>query len=153
MTRASAGREHARPERRHPVRDVKISVVTLATADQDRASAFYQALLESSPQRDRSGVVYFPLDGSWLALYPRRDLARYCGVAAAGEGFEGVTLSVNLDSREAVDTATERARDNGARVVREPGPVSWGGHIAWIADPDGHLWELVFNPKGDHGSP
>jgi len=130
---------------------MRISVVTLATADQDRATRFYEALLETQGRSDRSGVTYFPLEGAWLALYPRRDLARYCGVEADGQGFEGVTVSVNLDSAAAVDATTARARAAGATVVRSPGAAHWGGHIAWIADADGHLWELVYNPKASHG--
>ena len=132
---------------------MRISTVTLATGDQDRSCLFYETFLGSPARRDGSGVIYFPLEGSWLALFPRGELARYCGVDGAGQGFEGVTLSVNLDSPEAVDAAAHRARTAGATLVREPGPVSWGGYIAWIADPDGHLWELVFNPKGGHESP
>ncbi len=126
---------------------MRISVVTVATADQDRACSFYEALLQTGATREGSGVIYFKLDGSWLALYPRSDLAEYCGVDGSGQGFGGVTLSINLESVAAVDAACSRARDAGATVVREPGPVSWGGHIAWVADPDGHLWELVYNPK------
>ena len=130
---------------------LRISVVTLATGDQDRAARFYRELLGREPTRDRSGVVYFALDGSWLALYPRVALARYCGVDDAGDGFAGVTLSVNVDSAAEVDALTGRARRNGATVMREPGSVGWGGHVAWIADPDGHLLELVYNPKAAHG--
>ena len=112
---------------------MRIGVVTLATADLERASSFYRALLEQSPTVDRSGVVYFRLPGASLALFPR--------------GFGGVTLSVNLASAAAVDAAAARATAAGARMVRAPGPADWGGHIAWISDPDGHLWELVFNPR------
>lgn len=126
---------------------MRISVITLATADQERARDFYRAVLEREPRQDRSGVTYFELEGCWLALYPRADLARYCGVAHGGHGFEGITVSVNLDSAEQVHAVAARAVRAGATVVRAPGPVDWGGHIAWIADPDGHLWELVFNPK------
>lgn len=125
---------------------MRISVITLATADQPRASDFYRSLLGCEPHHDRSGVTYFKLDGCRLALYPRADLARYCGVTQAGGGFEGITVSVNLASAQEVRAAVERARRAGATVVREPGPVGWGGYIAWIADPDQHLWELVFNP-------
>jgi hypothetical protein len=125
---------------------MRISVITLATSDQQRASDFYRAMLEREPQQDRSGVTYFKLDGCWLALYPRADLARYCGVAPAGHGFEGITVSVNLASADAVHATAARAQRAGATLVRAPGPVDWGGHIAWIADPDGHLWELVYNP-------
>lgn len=125
---------------------MRISVITLATSDQQRSCDFYRAMLACEPQRDRSGVTYFKLDGCWLALYPRAELARYCGVAPAGSGFEGITVSVNLASAQEVSTAVERARGAGAAVVREPGKVDWGGYIAWIADPDQHLWELVYNP-------
>jgi hypothetical protein len=125
---------------------MRISVITLATADQQRASDFYRGLLGCEPQRDRSGVTWFKLDGCWLALYPRADLARYCGVAQAGGGFEGITVSVNLASAQEVCDVVERARRAGATLVRAPGPAQWGGCIAWIADLDGHLWELVFNP-------
>ena len=126
---------------------MRISVVTLATDDIEAAAAFYEAFLEHPPRRERSGVVYFPLATTWLALYPRADLARYCGVKPEGTGFQGVTVSVNLDSVQAVDAAADRARRAGACVVREPGPADWGGHIAWVADADEHLWELVFNAK------
>jgi len=129
---------------------VRISVVTLACADPERARVFCEALLGEAPVRDRSGVTYFRLDGAWLALYPRDALARYFGVGAAGSGFEGVTLSVNLDSPQAVDDSLARAEAAGARRLRDPGPAGWGGHVAWLADPDGHLWELVFNPKAAH---
>lgn len=126
---------------------MRISVITLATVQQQRASRFYQAMLGCEPQHDRSGVIYFRLDGCSLALYPREDLARYCGVASTGHDLGGITVSVNLASVDEVHAVVERARRAGASVVREPGDVDWGGHVAWIADPDGHLWELVFNPR------
>ncbi len=126
---------------------MQISVITLGTRDQRRAERFYRALLESAPRHDRSGVCYFALTGSWLALYPREALADYCGVDSQGTGFSGVTLSVNLASPAEVGAALDRAREAGARVVRDAGPTDWGGHAAWIADPDGHLWELVYNPR------
>ncbi len=141
------------PAEQDPNEPMRISVVTLATSDNERACAFYEALLQARGERDRSGVVYFRLQGSWLALYPREDLARYCGVPGKGQGFEGVTLSVNVDSAAQVDAAVARARAAGATLIRPPGPVQWGGYIAWIADPDGHLWELVYNPRAAPGGP
>jgi len=126
---------------------MRISVVTLASRDPQRSAAFYRALLGVAERTDRCGVIHFPLDGTSLALYPREALARYCGVDAAGHGFAGVTLSVNLAGAAAVDAAAARATAAGATLVRAPGAASWGGYIAWVADPDGHLWELVFNPK------
>lgn len=131
---------------------MQISAITLGTRDQQRAIEFYTQLLLCSPEIDRSEVAYFKLQGSWLALYPRDDLARYCGVGDADatssdDGFRAVTMSVNVASSEAVDESVARATQAGARLVQAPGEVSWGGYVAWIADPDEHLWEFVFNPK------
>ena len=126
---------------------MRLDVVTLAAANLERATGFYRRFLDCESRRDGSGVVYFGLPGAALALFPREALAAYCGVDARGGGFQGITLSVNLASTGDVDRATARAQEAGARTVRAPGPADWGGYIAWIADPDEHLWELVFNPN------
>ena len=60
-----------------------------------------------------------------------------------------MTLSCNVASRDEVDALTARAEAAGATVVKAPETVSWGGYCAWIADPDGYLWEIVWNPKWD----
>ena len=94
------------------------------------------------------GIIYFKLEGARLALFPRNDLARYAGVEPTTPGgFSGTTLSCNVASRAEVEALTRRAEAAGATVVRAPETVSWGGYCAWIADPDGHLWEIVWNPK------
>ena len=135
---------------------MRISAITLGTSDQQRAVEFYTQLLACAPENDRSGVAYFKLQGSWLALYPRDELARYCGVGErdprpGNEGFRAVTLSVNVASTALVDATVLRASQAGARIVQAPGEASWGGYIAWIADPDEHLWEFVFNPQRPQG--
>jgi hypothetical protein len=131
---------------------MQISAITLGTSNQQRAIEFYTQLLGCAPDSDRSGVAYFKLQGSWLALYPRDQLARYCGVndpgpSPDGEGFRAVTMSVNVASSAQVDEIVSRAIGAGARIVQAPGAVSWGGYVAWIADPEEHLWEFVFNPR------
>lgn len=127
-----------------------ISVITLGVADVDRSERFYMdgfGLEHAHPPKD---VVYFKLAGTRLALFPRDELARYAGVEPVTPGgFTGTTLSCNVASRSAVDALTARAEAAGAVVVRAPETVGWGGYCAWIADPDGHLWEIVWNPKWD----
>lgn len=127
---------------------MKIGVVTLGTRDLEQSRGFYERFLECAPADDSAGVVYFKLEGAWLALYPRDRLAAYCGVASSEDvEFTAQTLSVNLPSPLAVDRLSQRAESLGARVTRPAAPAQWGGYIAWLADPDGFLWELVWNPK------
>ena len=129
-----------------------ISVVTLGVADVERSERFYMDGLGLEHARPPKGIVYFKLEGALLALFPRDQLARYAGVEPTPpEGFGGTTLSCNVVSRAEVDALTARADAAGATVVRAPETVSWGGYCSWIADPDGYLWEIVWNPKWDEG--
>ena len=124
----------------------RISVITLAVSDLERATRFYRDGLGLPIRDDKPPVVYFQLRGTWLALFPREPLANYANVAPEGQGFSGVTLSCNLASREEVDQTADAARKAGATIVNPPHEVGWGGYTAWFSDPDDHLWELVWNP-------
>ena len=127
-----------------------ISVVTLGVSDLARSERFYMEGLGLEHARPPKEVVYFRLAGALLALFTRGDLARYAGVDPSPTGgFAGMTLSCNVASRSEVDALAARAEVAGAAVVRAPETVGWGGYCAWIADPDGHLWEIVWNPKWD----
>jgi catechol 2,3-dioxygenase-like lactoylglutathione lyase family enzyme len=125
--------------------DQRISLVTLAVADPDRVAAFYEALgwtrVESEP-----GIRVFDLLGQSLALYPRADLARDMGLTEAELGTGGMTLGYNTRSKDEVAQVMARAAAAGARILRPAHDVFWGGHIGYFADPDGHIWEVAFNP-------
>ena len=123
----------------------RISLVTLAVADPDRAAAFYAALgwtLQDGPP----GIRVFDLLGQSLALYSRADLARDMGLTEAELGTGGLTLAYNTRSKEEVAQVLARAAAAGARILRDAHDVFWGGHIGYFADPDGHIWEVAFNP-------
>ena len=127
----------------------KISIVTLGVADVPRAAEFYLAL-GLPVHRDAEGDhVMFRMEGSWLALYPRDLLAADATVPAAGGGFSGVTLAHNVASKEAVDATLEEARTKGATLVKPGQDAEWGGYSGYFADPDGHLWEVAWNPFTD----
>lgn len=131
--------------------DPRISIVTLGVSDLARSTAFYRdafgfALLQdkSSPQ-----ISFFAVNrGSLrLALYPRHLLAEDAGVPHEGAGlFSGVTLAHLVRSRAEVQTVFDALVQAGARPVKPPQDVFWGGHSSYIADPDGTLWEIAFNP-------
>ncbi|MDF1709235.1 MAG: VOC family protein [Paracoccaceae bacterium] len=123
----------------------RISLVTLAVADPDRAARFYEALgwtrVDSEP-----GIRVFDLLGQSLALYPRADLARDMGMSETELGTGAMTLACNTRTRVEVAQVMAEAEAAGARILRPAHDVFWGGHIGYFADPDGHVWEVAFNP-------
>jgi len=134
------------PQRTGPMKP-RISVITLAVSDLDRATRFYRDGLGLAIRDDKPPVVYFELEGTWLALFPREALASYANVASAGDGFGGITLSSNVDSIEEVDRTMNAAEQAGATIVNPAREVGWGGYTGWFKDLDGHLWEIVYNPR------
>jgi catechol 2,3-dioxygenase-like lactoylglutathione lyase family enzyme len=126
----------------------RISLVTLGVADLAQSIEFYRDGL-GLPMRDddNEGVAFFELDGAWLGLYPREALAEDATVSPDGEGFRGISLAHNVASRELVDAVLEEAEAAGAAIVKEAEDVFWGGYSGYFADPDGHLWEVAWNPE------
>jgi catechol 2,3-dioxygenase-like lactoylglutathione lyase family enzyme len=93
------------------------------------------------------GVAFFPLAGGGvLALYGLADLARDAGLSEPPDGFGGISLSYNARSRLAVDKLVARFVAAGGRLLKAPHDVFWGGYVGYVADPDGHVWEIAFNP-------
>jgi len=130
----------------------KLSVVTLGVSDLGRARRFYEALGWSCGDPEPgSKVCFFRLDGVVIALYGWDDLAADADLPAVpqGPGFRGIALAHNEPSAADVDRAYERFLAAGATVVKRPTPTAWGGYSGYVADPDGHLWELAHNPFED----
>jgi len=128
----------------------KIGLITLGVGDLARSLAFYRDGLgwpthDYNPDAD---VVFFALEGTWLALYPRNKLAEDAGVPD-GQGFGGITLAHNEPSPEKVDAVYAQAITAGGRAVKPPQKSFWGGYSGYFADPDGYLWEIAFNPFMD----
>ncbi len=125
----------------------RISVITLGVSDMEQSIRFYRDGLGLPMRDDKPPVAYFQLQGTWLALFPSDSLARYANVGPEGHGFTRVTLSCNVPSRQEVDHTLDEAERAGATIVKPPADFSWGGYGGWFADPDGHLWEIVWNPR------
>lgn len=130
----------------------RISLITLAVADMDRAAAFYESL--GWKQTDSpDGMVVFDLIGQTLGLYQRAAMADELGIPEAEiGGFSGLTLAHNLREKSEVAPLIERARAAGARILKEPQDVFWGGYHGYFADLDGHIWEVAHNPFSPLGS-
>ena len=135
-------------------------MVTLGVADVARSSAFYEALGWRRSSASEDTITFFSMEGSVLALFGREALAEDAQVEAtvsdvtASGGFRGVTLALNCADRDEVDAVHAAWLAAGATSVKVPEAVSWGGYSGYVADPDGHLWEIAHNPysaNDDHG--
>lgn len=124
----------------------RITLVTLGVADLARSTAFYEALGWARSAQSSDDVTFFPTNGPVLSLYGIDDLVRDAGVTVERTGFAGITIAINLESVEAVDEAHAAWIAAGGTSRTEPASASWGGHIAYVADLDGHVWELAYNP-------
>lgn len=124
----------------------RISMVTLGVLDLERSIKFYQdglgfPKLESPPE-----VAFFTLNGSWLGLYSREALAEDAMVSAEGQGFNSFALAHNVASEAEVDQTIAQAVSVGATLTKPAQKASWGGYSGYFRDPDGHLWEVAYNP-------
>jgi catechol 2,3-dioxygenase-like lactoylglutathione lyase family enzyme len=124
----------------------RISLITLGVRDIARARAFYEALgFVASPSSSES-VTFFAAGGAVLGLFGWDPLADDAGVPSAGAGFRGVTVAHNVREKEEVAAVLAAAEAAGGRIVTAAHDVFWGGHNGYFADPDGHLWEIAWNP-------
>ena len=132
--------------------DQRVSLITLAVTDLDRAARFYEALgWRRVPSGD--GIVTFDLIGQALGLYPRSDMAAEIGLDERDiGGFSGLTLAYNVRERDEVPAILKAAEAAGGRVLKPAQEVSWGGFHGYFADPDRHVWEIAHNPFSPLGS-
>jgi catechol 2,3-dioxygenase-like lactoylglutathione lyase family enzyme len=128
----------------------KIGLVTLGVRDLARALAFYRDGLgwPTHAYNPDAAIVFFALEGTWLALYPRDKLAEDARLAD-GQGFGGITLAHNEPSQMQVDAVYAQAVAAGATPIKPPAKTFWGGYSGYFTDPDGYPWEIAFNPFMD----
>lgn len=124
----------------------RISLVTLGVADVAKARAFYEALGFVAVAFDSPSVAFFQLNGTVLSLFGRAALAEDAGVDGDGRGFRAAALAINVADKAAVDVALAHAKACGATIVKPAVDVFWGGYSGYFSDPDGHLWEIAYNP-------
>jgi catechol 2,3-dioxygenase-like lactoylglutathione lyase family enzyme len=130
----------------------RISLITLGVRDVARARAFYEALGFKAGQASQESVTFLDAGGVVLGLYGRAALAEDATVADSAPGFSGVALAHNARSEADVEKALAEVVAAGATLVKPAGKVFWGGYSGYFADPDGHLWEVAYNPYFKLGS-
>jgi catechol 2,3-dioxygenase-like lactoylglutathione lyase family enzyme len=131
----------------------RITVITLGVEDLERAVTFYRDGLGwptdgiVGQEFEHGAVAFFDLQaGLRLALWPRASIAHDSGTAQGPASATELTLGHNVSSRGEVDAVMECARAAGAKIVKPAHETFWGGYAGYFQDPDGHLWEAVWNP-------
>jgi uncharacterized protein len=131
----------------------RITLITLGVDDLERAVAFYRDGLGwptegiVGTQFEHGAVAFFNLEGGLkLALWPRASLAADSGLALTPPGTTDTALAHNVDTRPEVNAVMQQAAQAGARVVKPAATTFYGGYAGYFQDPDGHLWEVAFNP-------
>jgi len=132
----------------------RLSLVTLGVKDLGRSLRFYETLgwRRSNAHEE---VAFFQLPGMVVALFGREALAADAGIDAGGQGFSGIALAYNARDKAEVDAVLGEAEAAGGRLVKPAHDTVWGGYSGYFADPDGHLWEVAWNPEwpiGEDGS-
>ena len=125
----------------------RISIITLGVADLNRSIIFYRDGLGLPPTfKEEEGVAFFQLKGTWLALYPSEELAKDACLPPQRARFGGFTLAYNVHNKEEADKFISQALAAGAQLLKPAADTFWGGYSGYFADPDGHPWEVAWNP-------
>jgi hypothetical protein len=133
--------------------DPRITFITLGVDDLERAVAFYRDGLGwptkgiVGTEFENGAVAFFDLQGVQLALWPRRSLAADCGLPVQPPSATEFSLAHNVGSEADVDALMAQAERAGAAIVKAARPTFYGGYAGYFQDPDGHLWEVAYNPK------
>ena len=122
-----------------------LSLVTLAVADMDRACRFYCDGLGWEPALRMDDVTFFQMNGMVFGLYLQPVFEEELGRKMA-PASSGIALAHNVASKDEVDAVMALAQKSGAVVVKSPIEREWGGYSGYFTDPDGHAWEVAWNP-------
>jgi hypothetical protein len=132
----------------------RLSLVSLGVSDLARSRTFYERLGWRGQEVEET--VFFQAGGIAVVLWGRDELAADAGLTDdGGGGFGGIVLAHNVRSTAEVDQVAAAAEAAGATVTRPPGETFYGGYAACFTDPDGHVWEIAWNPSfplADDGS-
>lgn len=132
----------------------RITVITIGVDDLEKSLRFYRDGLGFPTQGivgaefEYGAVAFFDLQaGVRLALWPRKSIAHDSGLPQSPPGPTEFTLGHNVSSKEEVDAVMAQASNAGAQIVKQAHDTFWGGYAGYFQDPDGHLWEVVWNPQ------
>lgn len=126
--------------------DQKITVITFGVKNIKRSREFYEKLGWKASLMSNDDFVAFQTNGIVFCLYPEHLLAEDAKVDSKKSGFSGVTLAHNVSNKTDVQKILNEAERAGGKITKHAQDVFWGGHSGYFTDPDGHLWEIAWNP-------
>jgi len=132
----------------------RVTVITLCVDDLERSLKFYRDGLGLKTEGiigkefEHGAVAFFALQaGLKLAIWPRKSLAHDSGLPLDAPSATELSLGHNVSSKAEVDAVMAQAKRAGALIVKPAQDTFWGGYAGYFQDPDGHLWEVVWNPQ------
>lgn len=131
----------------------RITVLTLGVDDLERSVQFYRDGLGLptdgiiGTEFEHGAVAFFNLEGGLkLAVFARGDLAIDSNVAESKRSPTEFSIGHNVRSPEEVDALMKQAKSAGAEIIKPAQKTFWGGYAGYFQDPDGHMWEVAWNP-------
>ena len=132
----------------------RVTLITLGVGDLERSVRFYRDGLRLRTEGivgkefEHGAVAFFELQaGLKLALWPRESISHDTGLAVGPTSPTQFTLAHNVASKAEVDAVMSEARTAGATIVKPAHDTFYGGYAGYFQDPDGHLWEVAWNPQ------
>jgi len=132
----------------------RITVITIGVNDLEKSLHFYRDGLGFPTEGiigkgfEYGAVVFIQLqDNLRLALWPRKSIAHDSGLSITPASPTEMTLGHNVSSKAEVDAVMDQAKSAGAVIIKPAHDTFWGGYSGYFQDPDGHLWEVVWNPE------
>jgi hypothetical protein len=131
----------------------RITVLTIGVDDLKKSLKFYRDGLGLKTEGivgeefEYGAVAFFDLEsGMRLALYPRKSLAKDAGIKPTRASTTEFSIGHNVKSKAEVDKVMAQAKKSGAKIIKPAQKTFWGGYAGYFQDPDGHLWEIAWNP-------
>lgn len=131
----------------------RISVLTIGVDDLQKSLKFYRDGLGLETKGivgqefEYGAVVFFELQNDMkLALYPRTSLAHDATISSISTSPTEFSIGHNVNSKQEVDAVMAQAKKAGAKISKPAQETFWGGYAGYFQDPDGHLWEIAWNP-------
>ncbi len=132
----------------------RITVITIGVDNLEESVRFYRDGLGFPTdgivgrEFEHGAVAFVDLQaGLRLALWPRSSIAHDSGLTIGARSSTEFTLGHNVSSKAEVNAVMDQAIRAGAVIVKPAHNTFWGGYAGYFQDPDGHLWEVVWNPQ------